>query len=370
MKLKSKLTLIVVLLFAVIILLGGVGIYYLRWLAKDSHAIIEDNYRTLGYMEKLDQSIDRLLSIQIKDSLSMPYPPVQEAIAIFRENMRLQLQNVTESGEQQLSEQLLADFETLVKQIDRQRVAPAGLFEILAQVDRIYAVNQEAILRKNARANQTADKVVLYMTIIGLTSMAVGLLFVVSTPSYLSRPIVKLNKAIQEIAGGDYSTQLDIRSKDEFGQLAASFNRMAAKLNEYEHSNLAKLLGERKLIETIINQMSKAILGLDENKRIIFANDLAVSLLSTPLAQLTQQYAPDIAVNNPVMNDMICELMINFEPWEEKKYSPLTLEDHGQARVFSKKIVDVVAQPTGEDREILVGHVIVLTEVTDKKRKD
>ena len=370
MKLRLKLTLAIAFLFVVILLLGGMGSYYLRWLANDAHAIIEDNYRTLGYMEKLDQAMDLLLYAQATDSLSMQNPAVQEATALFRENIQLQLQNVTEHGEQQLSEQLLSDFEALVSQLGNTTVLHTETLQILEQIDRIYAVNQEAILRKNARANETADKVVLYMTVIGIASMSIGLIFVIGIPVYISRPIVKFNKAIQEITQGNYKTKLDIQSKDEFGQLAASFNYMAARLDEYEHSNLAKLLGEKKLIETIINQMSEAILGLDESKRIIFANDCALRLLGVSLEQVTNRYAPDVAVHNKLMNAMISELMINFEPWEEKEYPPLKIVNENKERLFAKNIVDVSARPTGENKEILIGHVIILSDITDFAKKD
>lgn len=370
MKLKLKLTLVGAFLFVVILLLGGVGSYYLRWLVKDSHAIIEDNYCTLGYMQELDQTVDHLLYFQVMDSLSLQQSEVQTAITKFRKTMQLQLQNVTEPGEQLLSNQLLTDFETFINQIDHQTALPSELFQILRQIDSIYALNQEAILRKNVRANDTADKVVLYISVIGLASILIGLVFVVTIPVYISRPIVKFNRAIQEIAQGDYTTQLDIRSKDEFGQLAASFNHMAAKLNEYEHSNLAKLLGEKKLIETIINQMSEAILGLDESKRIIFANERALRLLGLCMEQSYKRYAPDVAVNNKLMNAMISELMIDFEPWEEKEYASLKVLDGQQERLFSKNMVNVSAQPTGENREILVGHVIILSDITDFVEKD
>ncbi len=370
MKLRLKLTLAIAFLFLVILLLGGVGSYYLRWLANDSHAIIEDNYRTLGYMEKLDQSMDVLLYIQAKDSLSLQIPLVQQAVALFEENIQLQLQNVTESGEQQLSDQLLSDFAALVNQLDNKAALHTEIFQLLKQIDQIYAVNQEAIVRKNARANDTADKVVLYMTLIGIASIIIGLVFVVGIPVYISRPIIKFNKAIQEIAQGNYRTKLHIKAKDEFGQLAASFNHMAAKLDEYEHSNLAKLLSEKKLIETIINQMSEAIVGLDESKRIIFANDRALRLLGLPLEQLLHRYAPDVAVHNKLMNAMISELIISFESWEAKEYHPLKIVDGNKERLFAKNIVNVSAQPTGESREILIGHVIILSDITDFAEKD
>ncbi|PHS16428.1 MAG: hypothetical protein COA86_12405 [Kangiella sp.] len=44
------------------------------------------------------------------------------------------------------------------------------------------------------------------------------------------KPIIKLRKATKLIASGDYSTQLDVKSKDEFGDLSKDFNRLSQTL--------------------------------------------------------------------------------------------------------------------------------------------
>ncbi|HEX3570758.1 MAG TPA: ATP-binding protein [Acidobacteriaceae bacterium] len=48
----------------------------------------------------------------------------------------------------------------------------------------------------------------------------------------ISRPIEHLARAVQEVAGGNWDTTVDIRSRDEVGQLAAGFNHMTAQLTE------------------------------------------------------------------------------------------------------------------------------------------
>jgi signal transduction histidine kinase len=46
----------------------------------------------------------------------------------------------------------------------------------------------------------------------------------------LTRPIRELTKATEQIAGGDLGYQVEVRSQDEMGQLATSFNHMSADL--------------------------------------------------------------------------------------------------------------------------------------------
>jgi class 3 adenylate cyclase len=48
----------------------------------------------------------------------------------------------------------------------------------------------------------------------------------------LSRPIIKLKDATNQITSGNYNVRTNIRTRDEVGQLAASFDIMAQKLHE------------------------------------------------------------------------------------------------------------------------------------------
>jgi signal transduction histidine kinase len=49
---------------------------------------------------------------------------------------------------------------------------------------------------------------------------------------YLTKPITQIKDAAQNIAGGDVDQQIDVNRQDEFGALADSLNKMAAKLRE------------------------------------------------------------------------------------------------------------------------------------------
>ncbi len=60
----------------------------------------------------------------------------------------------------------------------------------------------------------------------------------------LTRPVRKLTQTSRTIAAGDYGRRVDVRSSDEIGELARSFNLMAAsveeKINELEQSSRIK----------------------------------------------------------------------------------------------------------------------------------
>jgi len=125
-------------------------------------------------------------------------------------------------------------------------------------------VNMNAIEHKNAVAKGTANSATLLVALICSFLFLVSFSFVTNFPSYIANPIRELTERIQEIAKRNYHQQLNFKSNDEFGELGQAFNLMTHKLNEYENSNLASILFEKKRIETIINSMHDAIIGLDE----------------------------------------------------------------------------------------------------------
>ncbi|WP_192348688.1 ATP-binding protein [Algoriphagus sp. Y33] len=379
MKVKHKLSLSLAFLFAVIILLSSTGVYYLSQLATDSAAILKDNNRTLSYMRNIDKAVDQIQSAIISgNNVETELTPYLQTLT---ENIKLQQENITEPAEQNITDKLEANLNRLtlvlrdtgLDSISRDSYS-SNLLPVMQEIksitDDIYLINEKTMIRKNEQANATADKTVLYMGIVGSASVLIGLMLLFWLPAYISKPLATFNKAIGEIARGNYKQTISGESKDEFGELARSFNTMAAKLDEYEHSSLAKILKEQKRLNALINQLDEVVLGLDESKRVIFANEHCLQLLDLPKNEVINKYAPDIAIKSPLMSNLIQELMMGYSSKGAKNYQPVKIVENNKDKLYSKNVIDVATKPTGEDRRILVGHVVLLTDITDFSEKD
>lgn len=77
---------------------------------------------------------------------------------------------------------------------------------------------------------QTIEAWRRYLVFSVITALAPNLLLVALIVRILSRPVRRLTEAAVEVAGGAYGAQVDLRSNDEVGLLAASFNEMSRKM--------------------------------------------------------------------------------------------------------------------------------------------
>jgi methyl-accepting chemotaxis protein len=72
----------------------------------------------------------------------------------------------------------------------------------------------------------SVNSIILYMTILfAITLLAVGVIFTIIT-SRLFKPIKEMNNKMELAGNGDLSVRIELESKDELGQLSASFNKM------------------------------------------------------------------------------------------------------------------------------------------------
>ena len=78
-------------------------------------------------------------------------------------------------------------------------------------------------------------------------------------------PLEELGRAAARIAGGDLSTSIEVRSRDEVGRLAAAFNAMTDKLRSYVHD----LQDSRDQLQAGVARLGEALSGTHDLQRIL-----------------------------------------------------------------------------------------------------
>jgi len=342
MTIKNKLRAGFSFLFLMAMICCGLSIYYLNRLSGDARNILKDNYKTVQYTKNMGAAIDGSPGVLTADQ-----------VKLIEENLVKQEHNITERGERQLTGSLRSKFEALKAVRQNSNEAVRLHAEIKQLLYAIMQLNMNAVEHKDAVATDTANNATLLVAFIGSFLFLVSFSFVVNFPGYIANPIKELTERIKEVSRRNYHQQLDFKSNDEFGELAQAFNTMTRKLDEYENSNLASILFEKKRIETIINSMHDAILGLDEKQFIIFANDVACNLIGVPEQSLTGGFAPDIAMEN----DLLRNLLVN----EQHK---MKIFADGRESYYTKEVLSVTS------KEKVIGRVIILKNITEFQQLD
>jgi two-component system nitrogen regulation sensor histidine kinase NtrY len=168
-------------------------------------------------------------------------------------------------------------------------VLPTRLAENLAAIDRAAG----AYTRFRA---QRRELVRLYLTLIGLVFLLT--LFVATWIGlYLSRritgPIQQLAAASREISAGNLDVRVRSQIGDELGMLVDAFNEMAGELQENKEvitkstADLRRsnrdLDERRRYIETLLANLSTAVLSLDPVGRVTTANPAVREILGVEL---------------------------------------------------------------------------------------
>jgi len=342
MTIKNKLRAGFGFLFMLAIICCGLSIYFLNRLSADAKNILKDNYKTVQYMKNMGTAID--------ESAGVLNP---QQVKVIEENLVKQEHNITEHGEGQLTDSLRAKFEKL-KSLKADSFETAALHNnIKSLLYGIMQLNMNAIEHKYATAIKTSNDATLLVALVGSFLFLVAFSFVVNFPGYIADPIRELTGRIKEVANRNYHQQLNFKSNDEFGELGQAFNTMTRKLDEYENSNLASILFEKRRIETIINSMHDGIIGLDEKSFIIFANDVACNLIGMKAQDLTGRSAPDLSMEN----DLLRNLLVN----EQTK---LKIFANDRESYYSKDVLSV------KNDDKVIGSVIILKNITEFQQLD
>lgn len=348
MRIKTKLNLGVGLLFLMIIILSLVSAYSVFLIKQDTENILKSNYNTLEYSRNMILALDEMKSGS------------KETIQSFEENLEKQTQNITEPGEKQATEKLKASFALLDKNNSDETVKTQIRQDIFA----IMKLNLDAIKQKSDIAKHSAETANLSIAIVGSLCFLIAFNLLVNLPNNIANPIRELTVSIKEIANKNYSERVHFTSHSEFGDLAKSFNTMAQKLEEYHDSNVYKLLFEKKRLETLINNMNDPIIGLDNEGIVLFVNDEALKIIGLKSEDIIGKHASELAVSNDLIRSLI------LKESETPKKQPLKIFAHGKESYFEKEIHNITITPTGEEKEINIGDVIILRNITLFKELD
>ena len=347
MRIKNKLTLGICILFAMILMLGTLAISSVYELDRNSRNIYDANNNSLNYARSM------LVALEKIDS-----DPA--ALDVFIENFRLQEKNITETDELQATRILKEHLEEYQKNLDRKSIG-----KMRADLYRIMELNMISISHKHQMAEAAAENSLLWISVLFVFCILVSIGLLAYFPKYIVKPIKELIKGIQEVADQNYKKRLPTGLGVEFGGVAASFNKMAERLEEFHDSSISDILSGKKYIEAIVNSITEPIIGLNEEMQIVFVNEEALNLLHLKKGDLLYRSATEVALKNDLLRRLVKELVSPNEKQEPLKIYADNKESYFQAKYIPIRIVEA-----GENEQKNIGNIILLNNITEFKERD
>jgi len=215
-------------------------------------------------------------------------------------------------------------------------------------------MNLQAIDRKNKAVQASAESAKTIIVLCLTVCLLLGLTFIFNFPSLVASPVAKLTEGIRAVANKNYSERIHLNRKDEFGELANAFNIMAEQLDNYEHSNLARILFEKQRAETVINSLKDASIGIDHKGTVLFANQQALQLLNLKEQEIAGLSQEEVKNKNDLFRFLI----------NEQNNIPFKIVLDGKENYFTKEIIEL------RQADQKTGMVIVLKNITPFKELD
>lgn len=209
------------------------------------------------------------------------------------------------------------------------------------------------------------QRALFWITTVGAICIIIGIIMLLRLPSSINKPIKELTNGILEIANHNYEKRLNLGVNEEFIEVANSFNRMAERLTEYRASTLSDILSGKKYLEAIVNSINEPIIGLNNEKEVLFINNEALNILNLKRENIIKKSASEISLKNDLLRRLIRGLINSNE-----KNEPLKIYADNKESFFQAKYIPIRFVDTGETDSRNIGHVILLKNITEFKELD
>ncbi len=381
MKLQSRVLLAqfpALMVLVALLLWGGRAI---ETLGRQSHTILDYNYRSVLAAERMKESIERLDSAALiriagqedaADTLVAEHRPAFEAELLAEEG------NLTEEGEAQIAADLRVAWGTYQLAYDRFLTAPvdqrtALYFEDLfprfravkSGADRVLTLNQDAMVRRSDEAEAAADRA--QRAYLGWSAIAVlGAIALSTWTSHrLTGPLRALGEAAAAIGEGQLDVRLPRTRVTELDQLVEAFDSMAHRLRLYRRANDSELARAREAAQAAIESLLDPVLVLTVKGELRGTNEAARRLLAI------DRRARRLDQADPVLSEAI-QRARRAVTEEGRAVVPVDFsgvvvaEGPGGGRALLPHATPINDPVTGE----LVGVTVLLQDVTRLRRLD
>ena len=355
----------------ILLLVAAIGVYAIvlfRSLGSKIDLLLKENYRSVVAGQQMKESLERMDSaafFTLVGEYARGRQLYQQNEPVFAENLRIEEHNVTLPGEQALANSLhslfanysseIAKFWNLADLEQKRRVYFETLLPIATRIkdtaQEVIRINEENMLAENQEARTLSSKSIRLMILGGLVGIGASLFFAFWLQRSLVRPLQRLTGVAKELGDGKLDQLVPASTRDELGQLAEAFNKLAGKLRNYRQVTTDQILQARQLTEIAFSAFPDAVFACSADGKINFLNPSAVKLLA---GTETRGRLPDAVI--PLMERAL-KGESDYLPTSFDKAIAMRVDD--QEKYFLPRVVGM-----RDENGQIFGAVIILQDVT------
>ncbi len=188
----------------------------------------------------------------------------------------------------------------------------------------------------------------------------------------VTRPVVALAEATQEISRGRLDYRVEVSAADEIGDLVRSFNRMAEELetsrrqidassHDLGAANIA-LEQRRRHIETILESIPTGVLSLDAGRRITHVNHALLRMFN---ASGCESANPNVAIGAALRDVFPQEVLEDLEPLLRRADRMGTTTTQLEMALHPSPFNAAVTVATLQHEGQRLGYVLVFEDLSD-----
>src|SRR5690349_5013202 len=164
---KNKIWLGTLFLFLLLVLTGGLSIYYMAKIKTESKNILHDNYESLLYGHDMQTQLNSFETSRQQSNLQ------------FEKSLQKQEGNITEPNEMEATKAVRKYFTEFTKgDTSRQNIK-----NLQKELQSILTLNMNAIKEKNAQAENTAEEAFAIIIALAVIVFIIAFTFTINFPS-------------------------------------------------------------------------------------------------------------------------------------------------------------------------------------------
>ncbi len=252
---------------------------------------LSDEFDDIVALTTIYQALsDSLIRLPAPDRPARIDIPSLSHLRRIHENL---LRAATETGDSTRRDSVLAEAARLAANVSIRQFGSRALNDSIRTIQReigmrtdtigAHARRQVVLNRRRARHlaawGQRNIITVLLLVIVLLVWLVIAL------PRQAVFPIKRITNALRRTEDGELDVHINLRTRDELGQLAWQLNRSFARLRVFDERKVNHILQLEKRFRLLANDITEGVLVVDTKPNVVMANAAIEGLLGCPAAE-------------------------------------------------------------------------------------